>query len=217
MKAKPGVVAFLSAFLGSCGAVEVPVARTYRLPLCASKSASRPPVHVLRVQDLRLAAHVSPDHVMVADGPSLVQLHQLDQWAGPLDRMLTDVVVSALRRSGGFLDVKASTDVGREDLWLAATITEFHYARQRDATHAVVAFDAQVRRASDHALVWAGELTAQTAAKQARAGDAVQALGVAVQAVVEQLVAACGTLPAALDGPVQLAAPRDLATPPDGR
>ena len=35
--------------------------------------------------------------------------------------------------------------------------------------------------------------------------------------VVEQLVAACGTLPTALEGPMQVAAPRDLATPPDGR
>jgi uncharacterized lipoprotein YmbA len=66
-----------------CGAVEVPTERSYRLPTLPGAPSSRPPAHVLRVQDLRLAAHVSPEYVMVQDGPSQLQAHPLDLWAGP--------------------------------------------------------------------------------------------------------------------------------------
>jgi ABC-type uncharacterized transport system auxiliary subunit len=189
----------------ACGSVEVPTVRTYRLPSVAGLPSTRSPAHVLRVQDMRLAAHVSPEQIMVQDGPSLLQAHPLDLWAGPLDRMITDVVVTALRRSGGFVDVKSGADVGREDLWLTATVTDFHYARRADAAEAVVGFDVQVRRASDHALVLARELSARAPAAEASASAAVAALSQAVQKVVEALVAACATLPAQLvDGPQAL-------------
>jgi ABC-type uncharacterized transport system auxiliary subunit len=212
VKVLAGVV--VCVLLCACGAVDVPTARTYRLMVAGGQGPARTGTYVLRVQDLRLAAHVSPEHVMVADGPTLLQAHPLDQWAGPLDRMLTDVVTLALRRSGGFADVKAGSDIGREDLWLSATVTEFHYARDAhaDTARAVVAFAAQVRRAADHALLWSGELRAEAPASCAQPAAAVQALGVAVQSVVTQLVAACGALPA--EGAARGAGPRDLATPP---
>jgi ABC-type uncharacterized transport system auxiliary subunit len=201
-RALPAAAFAALVILGAaCSAVDVPTVRSYRLPSLPGPAAARTPAHVLRVQDLRLAAHVSAEHVMVQDGPYLVRAHPLDVWAGPLDRLVTDVVVAALRRSGGFADVKGSTDVGSEDLWLTATVTDFHYVRLEGGAEAVVGFDVQVRRAADQALVLARELRARASCAETSPSAAVAALGSAVHGLVEDLVAACATLPAQLHGP----------------
>jgi len=201
--------------LAACGAVEVPSARSYRLPLPPGAAIARPAPQVLRVHDLRLAPHLSPDCLMVADGPSLLQPYPLDLWAGPLDRMVTDVVVRSLRRARAFADVKDGADVGAEDLVLTATITDFHYARRGEAAEALVAFDLQIRRASDHALLAARELSARAPAASATAPAAVAALGEAVQDVVAQLVVACSQLPPSATG--ERGRVPGLAAPPTGR
>ncbi|MEZ5964764.1 MAG: ABC-type transport auxiliary lipoprotein family protein [Planctomycetota bacterium] len=203
-------VCLLAATLG-CGAVEVPNPRSYRLPLADGSVASAARAEVLRVQDLRLGAHLSPENLMVADGPNLLQAHPLDLWAGPLDRLVTDVVVRSLRRSGAFADVKCATDVGGEDLSLSATVTDFHYERRQGGAEAVVALDAQVRRAPDHTLLLAREWRARVPLAEVSAADAVGALAQGVQRVVQQLVAACATLP---PPPAESERVPGLASPP---
>lgn len=214
-------LALLAGVLAACGcgAVEVPTVRSYRLDAPSGGRApaiapdGRAPAHVLRVQDLRLAAHVSPEHVMVQDGPSLLQAHPLDLWAGSLDRMVTDVVLRALRRSGGFVDVKGSSDVGREDLWLCATVTDFHYERAETAA-AVVGFDVQIRRASDQALLVQREFAVRVPAAEPTAPAAVAALGEAVGEVAAGLVSLCAILPVDLGASAAPAAVPGLAEPP---
>lgn len=214
MRTMPALLVAL--IVSACGAVEVPTPRSYRLAIAGTEPVGQASVHVLRVQDLRLAAHISPDNLMVADGPNLLQVHPLDLWAGPLDRMITDVVVCALRRSRAFVDVKGSVEPGGEDLSLSATVTDFHYVRRGSAAEAVVGFDVQVRLGCDHTLMLARELSARVPVADTSAPAAVAALGQAVLRVVEQLVAACATLPVRLDAGAQTSAP-GLAAPPTSR
>jgi uncharacterized lipoprotein YmbA len=192
-------LAFGLVLLGAaCGAVEVPTERTYRLPATSepARVAAGTNPGVLRVQDLRLAAHVSAERLMVADGPALLRAHELDRWAGPLDRLLTDFLVLALRRTATFADVKGPLDGGAESNWLQATVRDFHYQRQGDELVAIVAVDVQLRRAADASLLVARELQARVPAKGSTPSAAVQALAAATEQVVAALARLCRELPA---------------------
>ncbi|HLU40214.1 MAG TPA: ABC-type transport auxiliary lipoprotein family protein [Planctomycetota bacterium] len=206
----------LLACAAACGAVEVPSPRTWRLAEIEGLRIERAAPHVVRVQDLRLAAHLSPDHLMVADGPLLLRAHELEQWAGPLDRMLTDVVISALRRAGAFADVKAGHDVGREDLWLSGTITDFCCAATPGGGKARVGLFLQLRRASDHALLLGRELKVETPLAERGAAAAVAGLGVALRTALAEWLARCADLPDDLVLPLERV-PSGLAAPPGGR
>lgn len=188
-------MAMTSVGLAACGAVEVPTERTWRLPLtdgvARDGAAGR---GVLRVQDVRLAAHVSPERLMYAEAGARLQTHPLDVWAGPLDRMLTDFVTVALRRAGTFADVKAPLDVGAEDLWLNAVVREFHYERHGNGARAHVVADVQVRRANDAALLLARELQVDVPLADPSAAQAVSGLAAATRQVVEQIAVACRSL-----------------------
>ncbi len=180
----------LLMILGGCGAVVVPPERSYRLPApdAVALAATRDP-RVLRVDTLRLAPHLSPDHLMVADGPVLLRPYPLERWAGPLDGMVSELVVACLRRAAAFADVKTNADAGSEDLQLSGTLVDFHHDRSRGEVVARVLV--RLRDARDGRLILDDEFAVRAAAPEAEPAGVVQALGAAAVALASDLAQAC--------------------------
>jgi uncharacterized lipoprotein YmbA len=131
---------------GACSSVAMPERATYRLapPEPAASAVTERGSGVLRVASVELAADLQGDRLMVADGPVRVHGYQFHHWAGPLDRMIADSVVTVLRRSGRFTTVKAETDRGEEDWLLNARVLDFHQAADGDRWCGLVTLDLQV-------------------------------------------------------------------------
>jgi ABC-type uncharacterized transport system auxiliary subunit len=186
----------LVVFAAGCGAVAVPEERSYRLPLPAvvEPAGARDP-RVVRVEPVRLAAHLSSDHLMVADGPVLLRPYPLERWSGPLDGMVSDLVVACLRRTAAFAEVKAAAEAGAEDLILAGTLLDFHH--DRGSGSAVVRIAVRLRSAADHRLLLADEVSAAVPTPDGDPAGAVLALAEAAGRVVAELARACSAAAAA--------------------
>ena len=141
----------LVALFAACGSVEVPQPMFYRLPAPRPTTADYPIPAVLRVDRLHLATNLSGDQLVVADGPVRVQRYELHRWAGPIDGLVLDALVTGFARSRGFREVKAPGDVGDDDFVLSGTILDFHEERVADGAVGRVTLDLRLfdRRSGD--------------------------------------------------------------------
>lgn len=182
--------------LAACGAVAVPPERSYRLPAPdAVAPAAVRDGRVLRVDDLKLAAHLSADHLMVADGPVLLRPYPLERWAGPLDGMVSELVVGCLRRAAAFAEVKTNADSGSEDLQLSGTLLDFHH--DRGAGQVRVRMLLRLHRVRDGLLILAQELSASRPVAGDEPAAVVAALAQAAIALAGDLARVCGEAAAA--------------------
>lgn len=187
--------------LCSCGAVELPEQRTFRLHLPLPSGGERPTAGVLRVGEIALAADLQGDRLMVAEGPVQVRSYRHHRWAGPLERLVADAVVTGLSRARCFRQVKDATARGGEDYLLTGRVLEFHQTARGGAWFGCATLDVQLVDAEGR-LCFQGELSAATPMADGDPESLVIALSRSVEDIVDQIVARCvecGVLDRALD------------------
>jgi uncharacterized lipoprotein YmbA len=126
------VAVCLCVLLAACGSVAVPEQHYYRLVPPSPAGELLPRAGTLRVANVELAAELSGDRMLVADGPVRVAPFVHHHWAGPLDRLVADALVTGLRRAGWFERVKDLTTGGGEDWLITARVLDFHLAPGSD-------------------------------------------------------------------------------------
>ncbi len=185
--------AFLALAVASCGSVSVPRESYWRLDLAGrdqtklGTSANAAATRVLRVQDLQLGNAMSGDFLVVSSGPSRLSTRELDRWVAPLDRLATDALLLSLSRTGAFALVKAAGDGGAEDLTLNGRILDFSEHRDDTGKRAAIAQFTFWLEGKD-GLVFADEFCGMTPIVGEGAAAAVQALSIALQQVVNQVM-----------------------------
>jgi ABC-type uncharacterized transport system auxiliary subunit len=160
--------------LVACAGVTVPEERLYRLPLPTRADRADGGVGVLRVFDLQAATAIDGDRLVVARGARL-QPRPTERWVAPLDRLVTDALVSGLARSGVCALVKAGADPGPETWCLHGRILEFAevHAGAGPEAHVVI----ELWLAQGDRIVFRDEFAARTKLREAGAEAAVAALG----------------------------------------
>ena len=88
--------------LAGCGAVELPEERFYRLECPRPQAAPEAFAGTLRVDRLTVAPHLRGDRLMVSEGAVLVRPYRFHRWAGPLESLVEDALVTGLQRSRAF-------------------------------------------------------------------------------------------------------------------
>src|SRR5690606_6427104 len=196
----------LSAALAACGSAELPQERWYRLQPPAPQAEVEGHAGVVRVGDLRLAGHLGGDRLLVALSPVRVAAYELHRWAGPLEQLLADALVSGLRRTGCFTRVKTGIDPGGEDLLLTGRVLDFQQAPDADGGWCgLVTLDFELVDRDGMPLLQ-GEVQARTPLEAQGPEALVAALSRSVTEVIEGFVRRCagaGVFGAAVAGPAR--------------
>jgi len=170
--------------LVSCGAVEVPETRFYRLepaPIPGPISVAR---RVLRVEAFAVAPHLAGDRLITAIGPYRLAPHAHDLWAAPLDQLVTDASVRSLLESRRFKAVLGPTERGEADLSVSARVVQFEEYGDGGAWagRAEVAF--LLRDEHSGKVVWQGSLREVVPTATAEPTHVVHALNLALAKVL---------------------------------
>ncbi len=179
------------AGLAACSSVTVPEHHSYRLATPQVGVGAKPDGGVLRVGGLELAADLAGDRLMVGDGPVKVMAYRQHTWAGPLERLVGDAVVTGLRRSCAFEQVKTETARGDEDLQLDGRVLDFHQTAGHGAWLGTVTLDLQLVDRDGRQLL-GGEFSASTALQGEGPEALVVALSESLGVVLDDFVATCG-------------------------
>ncbi|MBK8978906.1 MAG: membrane integrity-associated transporter subunit PqiC [Planctomycetes bacterium] len=182
----------LAALLAACGSVAVPERRTYRLapPAPAAPDPAAPHGGVLRVGAVELAADLASDRLMVTDGPVRVFAYPDHHWAGPLDRLIADAIVTVLRRAQRFDHVKGETDRGDEDWLLTVRVLDFHQSAEGDRWCALATLDLHLADARGRTVLRA-ELAERRPLDAADPEALALGLSAATTAALERFLVAC--------------------------
>jgi len=184
-------VLFAALLLASCGSVELPEQRAFRLDLPPPSGSARPSAGVLRVGEIALAADLQGDRLMVAEGPVQVRSYRHHRWAGPLERLVADAVVTCLQRARCFRQVKTETSRGPEDYLLTGRVLEFHQAARDGGWVGRATLDLQLVDSRGQ-LVFQRELTADSPMDGSEPEELALALSRSTADIVDQVVALCG-------------------------
>jgi ABC-type uncharacterized transport system auxiliary subunit len=195
-----GVLAGVLAWLGGCGGVAVREPERYRIAVPPVPVAGVTGLGALRVADVEVVAELAGDHMQVADGPVRVMAYRGHRFAGSLDRLCADALVTGLRRSGAFAQVHSALAPGTADVELRARVLDFHQAPVDGGWGGLVTLDVQVFDL-ERRLLLATELTAATPLADPSPAALAVALSRSLEQVLVDLVRRCAELDA-------LAAPR---------
>jgi uncharacterized lipoprotein YmbA len=125
-------------FLCACGSVAAPQQQRYRLEWPHPEPAPAPRLGVLRVLDLQAASHLQGEGIVVADGAVRLRQSELQLWAAPLERLVTEALTEGLSRSRVFTLVKGAGDAGGEDLILDGRLLAFEQDATRKQAHVLL-------------------------------------------------------------------------------
>lgn len=176
--------------LTGCGSVELPEQRSYRLDLPPPSGGELPRGGVLRVGEVALAADLGGDRLMLAEGPVAVRAYRHHRWAGPLERLVADAVVTGLERARCFRQVKSANARGGEDWLLTARVLEFHQAAHDGVWAGRATLDLQLVDGAGQ-LVFQRELSAATPMEGDDPEALVIALSRSVATILDAVVATC--------------------------
>ena len=182
---------WLPFVLCACGSVTIPEETFYRIELPRPELAAFTDLMILRVQNIQLGGALQGDRLMVASEPFHLQPYDLHRWAGPLDQILLDAVLSGLERSRAFTQVKAPWEAGREDLLLNGRVLDFHAVTENGAPFGRVTLDLKITRSADGKALWQKELTRSDPAQSAAPSAIVAALSHAMGQVVGDVLIGC--------------------------
>ena len=177
--------------VAGCGSVEVPKQLYYRLEAPEPPKATIPRAGVLRVGGLELAADLAGDRVMVAENAVQVAPFVHHHWAGPLDGLLADVLVTGLRRAGWFERVKDPMAGGGEDWVLSGRVLDFQLAPGEDGRwvgRATIDLELVDRQG---ALVFRDEFQRDVPAEGTDAAHVVHALSQSVAGILTDFGTRC--------------------------
>lgn len=182
----------LAGLLTSCGSVTLPETQHYRLQVPAPRAPAEIPIGRLFVREVRLAADLASDRLVVAASPVRVQFFRFHAWAAPLDRLLEDAFVAGLTRSAAFVEVHE--DLGHAtaptDLVLDALVRQFHLTPTTDGWCGEVLVDVRLSRTSGE-VVLHREFFGRQPAAQDEPEAGVAALSSATTRVLEDVLSAC--------------------------
>lgn len=179
--------------LGACGAVEVPEERYYRLALPevpAAPGAEQKPreLGVLRVRSLELAATLDGDRIMVAESPVRLRALEFHRWVAPLPRMLQDELITGLRRSGAFTEVKSELDPSGEDLRLSGRVLDCHQVAGEGQWTALLRLELRLERAGDGRTLFRDEFVSRVPLQDGGQDGLVEGLSRGLQEVLQAFV-----------------------------
>ncbi len=189
-KARWTLLSVLLALLMGCGAVEVPEEFAYRLPAPQPRAIDGAVAGVLRVGEIDIVAGLAGDRLLVADEGPRLRAYRHHHWAGPLERMVADSIVTGLVRTRRFREVKSPSASGLEDLVLSGRVLDFHQVRAADGWRARVTLELRLSRA-DGMLVFQDELRADTPMPTSEPDALARALGLSMGTLVDDLVGRC--------------------------
>jgi uncharacterized lipoprotein YmbA len=175
---------------GACSSVTLPAEQTYRLMLPPPAGGERPLGGVLRVGEIALGADLAGDRLMVAESGVRVTAYRYHRWAGPLERLVADAVVTGLARAHCFRQVKAEASRGGEDYLLTGRVLEFHQAPVGAVWHGLATLDLQLSDL-DGRLLFQREFQASTPLAGEGPDALAEALSRSVGSIVDQIVARC--------------------------
>ena len=145
---------------------------------------------VLRIEGLAIAADLAGDSLHVVRGPVWVQRYEHHHWAGPLERLVTDALITGLGRSQAFAQVKGGGDRGGEDYVLTGRVLEFHQAASGGEWVAVATLDLTVVDSSGQ-LVLHAELQREARLPGAGPEYLAIALSDALGGLIDDFLARC--------------------------
>ncbi|MCC6784750.1 MAG: membrane integrity-associated transporter subunit PqiC [Planctomycetes bacterium] len=189
-KRSSGWALTLLAMLAACGAVEVPEDFTYRLPAPEPRLVAGASAGTLRVAELDVVAELAGDRLLIADEGTRLRAYRHHHWAGPLERMVADAIVTGLVRSRRFAEVKSPSSSGLEELVLVGRVLDFHQVRAEDGWRARATFELRLSR-EDGTLVFQDELRADTPMSVSDPDTLARALGTSVGTIVDEFVQRC--------------------------
>lgn len=189
-KRSSGLALTFLAMLGACGAVEVPEDFTYRLPAPEPQRVAGASAGTLRVAELDVVAELAGDRLLIADEGTRLRAYRHHHWAGPLERMVADAIVTGLVRSRRFAEVKSPSSSGLEELVLVGRVLDFHQVRAEDGWRARATFELRLSR-EDGTLVFQDELRADTPMSVSDPDTLARALGTSVGTIVDEFVQRC--------------------------
>lgn len=175
----------LFLFLASCGSVDVPQAHRYRLEWPHPAPTAMPRLGVLRVLDLQAASHLQGEGLVVADGSVRLRQSDLQLWAAPLERLVTEALTQGLARSRVFTLVKGAGDTGGEDLVMAGRVLAFEQDSGRGVAR--VLLELWLERSGQQVL--RTEVQAETPCPAKTPEAIAQGLSSALGTALEQLLA----------------------------
>jgi len=180
------LVLLLSA---SCSTVELPSERFYRLAYPTPDELPAGRAGVLRIDRLELATHLRGDRIMVAEGPVSVRPYQYHRWAGPLEAMVEDVLVTGLERSRAFAEVKGPGARGGEQLVLSGRVLELQQQVEGGQWRARVLLDLQLVERSSGQVVFRDEFGSDVPVMNRHPESVVAGLSEGLARVVTSVVA----------------------------
>ncbi|MGE0142324.1 MAG: ABC-type transport auxiliary lipoprotein family protein [Planctomycetota bacterium] len=190
MKLKAIVLGVVCATLAACGAVTVPEEFTYRLSSPQPDAPGGLVAGVLRVGDVDVVAELSGDRLVVADDGIRMRSWHHHRWAGPIDRLVGDAVVTGLVRSRRFLDVKSPSASGIEDLQLNVRVLDFHQVASPQGWRARATVELRLAH-SDGRLAFQDEFRADTPLPDGQPATLAQGLGTSIATVVDGFLERC--------------------------
>ena len=113
--------------LTACANVEPVNLHFYRLDPPSPSGGELWRAGPLRIESIRLAAHLTGDGLVVARGPVAFEPYRYHLWGGSLDGLVLDALAAGLSRSHAFAAVFEPADAGREELRLTGKLLEFEH------------------------------------------------------------------------------------------
>lgn len=190
MRSQIFFIATAGVALVACGAVPVPEEFTYRLPVPRAREYAVTVAGVLRVADVDVVSELAGDRLVVADEGARLRAWRHHRWAGPLERVVEDAMVTGLARSRRFLEVKSPSSAGLEDLVLTGRVIDFHQIAAPESWRARATIEVRLSRA-DGQLVFQDEFCAETPLAANDPDGLARALGTSMNAIVDALIERC--------------------------
>lgn len=197
-----GWAAALCFAAAACGSVKLPEEHFYRLaypdpePQCEAPAAGG---LVLRIERLGVATHLSGDRLMVGEGPVVVHPYRFHRWAGPVEGMVEDALVTALARSGDFARVKGAADGGDEDLVLTGRVLELQQQVEGERWSARVALELTLLDRARGTVLFHGELRRDEPVERHDPAAVVAGLSRGLAGIVDDVLARTRAAGAATD------------------
>ncbi|MFO1053029.1 MAG: ABC-type transport auxiliary lipoprotein family protein [Planctomycetota bacterium] len=173
-----------------CGAVAVPEDFAYRLPAPQPRDDANFIGGVLRVGDVDVVAELAGDRLLVADAGTRLRAWQHHRWAGPLERMVSDALVTGLARTRRFAEVKSPSASGTEDFVITARVLDFHEVGDAQGWRARATIELHLVR-QDGRLVFQDEFRADTPLASSDPGELACGLGHSIGTILDALIDRC--------------------------
>lgn len=182
------------AVLAACSTVEVPDEHYYRIDPPRPRVADAAPLPGLRVERIAVAPHLRGDRLMVSEGAVLVRPYRFHRWAGPLDKLVEDALVTGFSRSGRFERVAGPADapLGAAGLLLRGRVLEMQQHVTGSSNVARVTLDVELVDRSRGAVVMRREVSRDVEVQEPAPEVVVAALSRALGSVVEEVLGAAG-------------------------